>query len=164
MLKKISISFILFAVVSVSVHAQKNSAGAEIPPEYKSDGCTLFPDGNYRDCCVRHDREYFQGGSCRDRRRSDDRLYRCVRSKKGWYNKIVAPVMWIGVRIGGVSFLPTPFRWGFGKSWRKNFQKKKRSEKKKSDRKNRKNRKYQDESRIRFAERNRTPVEETKNH
>jgi hypothetical protein len=22
--------------------------------------------------------------------------------------------MWLGVRIGGVSWLPTPFRWGFG--------------------------------------------------
>jgi hypothetical protein len=36
--------------------------------------------------------------------------------KPGWQNKVIAPVMWVGVRIGGVSFLPTPFRWGFGKT------------------------------------------------
>lgn len=88
----------------------------EMPARFRSDGCTLFPDGNYRECCVSHDEDYYFGGSGKERWRSDKRLYKCVKAKRGWQNKIAAPIMWIGVRVGGVSFLPTPFRWGFGKN------------------------------------------------
>jgi hypothetical protein len=86
-----------------------------VPANFKSDGCTWFPDGDYRDCCVAHDLDYFKGGSLRERWRSDKRLFQCVVNKKGWWHKIIAPLMWAGVRVGGVSFLPTPFRWGFGR-------------------------------------------------
>lgn len=86
-----------------------------LPNGKKSDGCTLIPDGPYRPCCVEHDRAYFAGGSSKERRKADKRLYQCVRKTPGVANKLVAAFMWIGVRIGGVSFLPTPFRWGFGK-------------------------------------------------
>jgi hypothetical protein len=89
-----------------------------MPADFKSDNCTLFPDGNYCDCCVEHDKDYYFGGSGKERWRSDKRLYKCVKAKRGWQNKVIAPVMWLGVRIGGVSFLPTPFRWGFGKTKR----------------------------------------------
>ena len=102
----------------------------EIPPDFKSDNCSLFPDGNYKDCCVAHDLDYYYGGSCKERAESDKRLYRCVKNKKGWYNKFVAPIMWVGVRIGGVSFLPTPFRWGFGRNKEK---KRKREEQQKKE-------------------------------
>jgi hypothetical protein len=135
-MKRLIILLILFALLSTSVAAQttensgdndkKLSEKPEIPPDFESDGCTLFPDGNYRDCCVAHDRDYYVGGSCRERRKSDNRLYRCVKKKKGWQNKIIAPIMWIGVRIGGVPFLPTPFRWGFGKDRQKKKEKEKR--------------------------------------
>lgn len=100
----------------------KTKASAEeISPCFKSDKCSLFPDGNYGDCCVAHDKDYFKGGTGKERAASDKRLYRCVKKKKGWQNKLIAPMMWIGVRIFGTSRLPTPFRWGFGK--RKKFQK-----------------------------------------
>lgn len=82
---------------------------------FKSDGCSMFPDGNYRQCCVEHDRKYFQGGSRLERRRADNKLFSCVASQKKFYNKLVAPLMWLGVRVGGVGFLPTSFRWGFGR-------------------------------------------------
>ena len=90
------------------------------PADFKGDGCTLFPDGNYRECCYLHDLDYFRGGTTAERKGSDKRLYRCVRSKKGWQNEIAAPIILFGVRLFGVQSLPTPFRWGFG-------QKKKRS-------------------------------------
>lgn len=86
-----------------------------LPSGKKSDGCTLIPDGHIRDCCVAHDREYFFGGTEKERRAADERLYKCIRKKKGAQHKFLAPFIWLGVRIGGVSFLPTPFRWGFGK-------------------------------------------------
>ena len=87
---------------------------AEPPEDFGGDGCTLFPDGNYRECCYRHDVDYFRGGTEKERRESDKKLYRCVRSKKGWQNEVAAPLMLLGVRVFGGSFLPTPFRWGFG--------------------------------------------------
>jgi hypothetical protein len=82
---------------------------------FVSDNCTWFPDGNYKDCCVQHDREYFNGGSWKERWRSDKKLYKCVASKPKFYNKIVAPFMWLGVRAFGVPWLGTKASWGFGK-------------------------------------------------
>ena len=125
MIKKNSLTFILLALLASGVIAQNASESQEIPKDFKSDGCTLFPDGNYRDCCVAHDRDYYKGGTCKERSESDKRLYRCVKNKGKWYNKIVAPMMWVGVRVGGVSFLPTPFRWGFGKKKKKKKHRKK---------------------------------------
>lgn len=107
---------ILFVFFSASFG--QSTPQREMPADFKSDGCTLFPDGNYCDCCVEHDKDYYFGGTRKERRDSDKRLYKCVRSKKGWQNKLIAPIMWAGVRLGGVRFLPTPFRWGFGKKKR----------------------------------------------
>jgi len=87
-----------------------------MPADFKSDKCSLFPDCDYGDCCVEHDKKYYFGGSFKERRRADITLYKCVRRKKGFHHKIIAPLMYVGVRIGGVSWLPTPFRWGFGKN------------------------------------------------
>ena|SRR5688572_19576764 len=90
----------------------------EMPPEFKSDNCTWFPDGNYADCCVEHDKDYFFGGSLKERKASDKRLKECVKSKgKGWKRKFLARAVYLGVRVGGIHFLPTPFRWGFGNKW-----------------------------------------------
>ncbi|HVF46807.1 MAG TPA: hypothetical protein VNA17_04510 [Pyrinomonadaceae bacterium] len=90
----------------------------QMPADFKSDNCTMFPDGNYVDCCVEHDKDYYFGGSLKERRASDKRLKECVASKgRGWKRKLLANAMYIGVRVGGVHFLPTPFRWGFGNKW-----------------------------------------------
>jgi len=86
-----------------------------LPDGSKSDGCTLIGGNGFKACCVAHDRDYFLGGSWKDRFESDKRLYECVRKKKSFGAKLVAPFIWLGVRIGGVPFLSTPFRWGFGK-------------------------------------------------
>ncbi len=98
----------------VETTADQNSG--DIPPGFVSDGCTNFFDGGYRDCCVEHDLDYYKGGSLKERRASDKRLYRCVKSRKGWGNRFRASIMYLGVRAFGVSFLPTPFRWGFGRN------------------------------------------------
>ena len=114
---KLSAVVVLLAILSY-VAAGQNGSSRTMPDDFKSDGCTLFPDGNYRDCCVEHDKDYYFGGSLAERKASDDRLRKCVRSKgKGWKRKFLASAIWLGVRVGGVSFLPTPFRWGFGNKW-----------------------------------------------
>lgn len=118
------LALILGLVSSVSVFSQTADTRA-LPADFRSDNCTLFPNGNYADCCVAHDKDYYFGGSLKERRASDKRLRECVRSKgKGWKHKLLADGMYLAVRLGGVSFLPTPFRWGFGNKWpRKNPEK-----------------------------------------
>lgn len=103
---------LLSPVLSLSQEAKADTR-QDPPPDYKSDGCSLFPDGDYRDCCVAHDREYYRGGTNAERKAADKRLYECVRGKG---HKYLSRMMWLGVRIGGIGFLPTPFRWGFGQS------------------------------------------------
>lgn len=82
-----------------------------MPADFKSDGCSLFPDGDYHDCCVEHDKAYYFGGTKQERKAADRQLSNCVRAKG---HKFLSPLMYLGVRIGGVAWLPTPFRWGFG--------------------------------------------------
>jgi hypothetical protein len=115
--KKIIFIFILTILFSSSAFAQSNTVSdtPTIPADFKSDGCTNFPDGDYTDCCVEHDKAYFVGGSWKMRWRADKKLYQCVAAKKGFKHKLIAPIMWAGVRVFGVPFLPTSFRWGFGR-------------------------------------------------
>ena len=114
-MKKLFTFLIFFTLLPLGLIAQDVSTSNPILAEYKGGGCTLFPDCNYGHCCVEHDKDYFRGGTSKERLKSDNRLYACVKNSKGWQNKLIAPVMWMGVRVFGVSFLPTPFRWGFGK-------------------------------------------------
>ena len=85
-----------------------------MPADFKSDGCSWFPDGDYRNCCVEHDKLYYFGGTKGERRASDQQLRDCV-SAKG--HRFLAPIMYLGVRIGAGAWLPTPFRWGFGNKY-----------------------------------------------
>lgn len=86
---------------------------------FKSDGCTLWPDLDYKNCCDRHDHDYWIGGSYYERLRSDRQLRDCVATKGEWYHPIIARLMFIGVRIGGAFFWPVRWRWGWGHKWPK---------------------------------------------
>ena len=110
--RKLITTLILLTVSSISVFGQTD-APRVLPADFVSDGCTFFPDCNYRDCCVEHDKAYYFGGTLKERRAADDQLYECVKATSGPHRKTIAGIMWLGVRIGGVAFLPTPFRWGF---------------------------------------------------
>jgi hypothetical protein len=114
-MKKIALIFSLLFLFVLDAPAQNKTASVTVSADFKSDGCTMFPDGDYLDCCVEHDRAYYVGGSWTERWRADRKLYKCVAAKRGFKHKIIAPVMWLGVRIGGVPWIPTPFRWGFGR-------------------------------------------------
>lgn len=84
---------------------------------FESDGCSMFPDGTqkepvlWRDDCVQHDFAYWKGGTCRERREADQRLRDGIRSKG---KPMVAQIVYLGVRVGGHPWLPSPWRWGFG--------------------------------------------------
>jgi len=81
---------------------------------FTTDGCSMFPDGDWGGCCVEHDKAYWEGGSYADRKKADIELMRCVAGKgRPW----VAMLMYMGVRIGGCSLWPVPWRWGYGWKW-----------------------------------------------
>jgi hypothetical protein len=88
---------------------------AGIPPfAFTTDGCSLWPDGTWRECCLEHDIAYWCGGSSDARRAADRQLRECVRSKAAPAN---SQFMYYGVRFGGHPLWPFPWRWGYGFSW-----------------------------------------------
>lgn len=113
--------FTLFLLLCLSVTAFPQVGDTrQLPADYTSDNCTAFPDGDYADCCVAHDKDYFFGGTKAVRKAADQRLKQCVVSKSsGWKRRFLANVIYAGVRVGGVGFLNAPFSWGFGKRWKK---------------------------------------------
>jgi hypothetical protein len=107
-----------------------------------SDGCTMFPDGCWREACVEHDRAYYYGGTDDERRAADLKLLVGV-SERGWWQAetlvrwaadkpgikfiawVLAPVtalafgvlglaMYFGVRVGGARWHRFGWQWGFG--------------------------------------------------
>jgi phosphatidate phosphatase APP1 len=85
---------------------------------FKSDGCSLFPDGTLKDqnlwcnCCYSHDIAYWRGGTKEERKLADQALRDCVEKKTG--SKALADLMYAGVRAGGSSIFPAWYRWGYG--------------------------------------------------
>lgn len=83
---------------------------------FKSDGCSSWPDEwqgiDYYEDCFLHDIEYWCGGSEADKLAADLQLALGI-CRKGAPK--MAEIMFNGVRVGGVDWLPTPWRWGFGR-------------------------------------------------
>jgi hypothetical protein len=86
--------------------------------EFVTDGCSMFPDSDWVECCVSHDIAYWCGGSASERKAADRELGSCVATTDhptlGWW-------MGKGVRVGGVPWAPTPWRWGYGSDWPKGY-------------------------------------------
>jgi hypothetical protein len=86
--------------------------GPVTPPNLcRLDGCTLSPDFDFSHCCDAHDASYWAGGSAAERKQTDRAFSECVATAG---HDVLATVYYIGVRIGGTPYLPTPWRWGFG--------------------------------------------------
>tara|TARA_Y100000588_G_scaffold301819_1_gene323841 strand:- start:405 stop:875 length:471 start_codon:yes stop_codon:yes gene_type:complete len=86
--------------------------------DFKSDGCSLFVDGNFKDkelwkcCCFEHDLAYWRGGTVAERKAADIKFRECVLKKTG--DETLARVMYEAVRAGGSPYFPTWYRWGYG--------------------------------------------------
>ena len=90
----------------------ENQPEEPLPPKpFASDGCSCWWDGDWVDCCVRHDLVYWMGGASEERKQADLELMKCLEGKG---HSVIGRMMYMGVRVGGVWWLPTPFRWGFG--------------------------------------------------
>jgi hypothetical protein len=87
--------------------------GGAIPPySFTTDGCSYWPDGTWKECCIEHDIAYWCGGGFWDRLEADRKLQDCV--EKTGESALFAGSMRLGVRLFGAQVLPTSFRWGYG--------------------------------------------------
>ena len=82
---------------------------------FTSDGCSSFPDSigpvDWQHCCIDHDIAYWMGGTYYEKLEADEALNQCVREAAG---SALGLLMESGVWVGGLSELPTSFRWGYG--------------------------------------------------
>ena len=86
---------------------------------YTTDGCSRWPDGSWQVCCIVHDIAYWCGGSQQDRQEADEWLKQCANDK----SKLMGSTMYPGIRVGGVPWLPTPWRWGYGwENWPQGYE------------------------------------------
>lgn len=80
---------------------------------FTTDGCSMFFDGNWRECCAVHDIAYWKGGTEFEKKASDQALSDCV-AKKSFLGKSLGKSMQVGVYFGGSPALPDSWRWGYG--------------------------------------------------
>jgi hypothetical protein len=83
------------------------------------DGCSMAPDLDFPRCCDRHDVRYWPGGSKAERRQADLEFRQCIEAAD---HPLLAGIYYYGVRIGGSPYLPTPWRWGFGWDYPRDYQ------------------------------------------
>jgi hypothetical protein len=100
-------------------HAEKQCAAVRAddrrpPHAFTTDGCSVWPDRDWRGCCVEHDMSYWCGGSAAARATADSALRSCL-AQMG--HPRTGSFMHLGVRIGGHPWLPFPWRWGYGWDW-----------------------------------------------
>ncbi len=83
------------------------------------DGCTLFFDrflgSSFKEACLNHDIAYWYGGTGQERLMVDV-VFRGDIAETGLSGKVLSPVMYLGVRLFGDSFIAKLFNanWGFG--------------------------------------------------
>ena len=112
-------TYITENIDEIQEHAKEMNGNKELPPrDFKTDGCTLWPDSilrySWQDKCIEHDIRYWVGGSEEERLQADLKLRDDV-------NKVLpgmGNVIYLGVRLGGRSLSPLiPWPWGWGYGW-----------------------------------------------
>ena len=110
-------------VVVFSLTGCENGGGLK---DFKSDGCSLFPDQSiitkedWCECCFVHDLAYWRGGTEEERELADLELRDCVLEKTG--DEVLAEMMYQGVRIGGSPYFYNWYRWGYGWDYERKYQ------------------------------------------
>ena len=104
---------------------------------FSSDGCSLFPDASlinetdWCDCCFQHDVAYWKGGAEQERLAADQQLKQCVLQTSN--DRVLANIMYEGVRFGGSPYFYNWYRWGYGWNYDRKYQPLNPSEQKQVD-------------------------------
>ena len=84
------------AILSLGCQTAEETSDPQLA-DFKSDGCSLFIDGNFKDkelwkgCCVEHDLIYWKGGTAEEREAADLKFRECILKKTG--NEVLAKLM-----------------------------------------------------------------------
>jgi hypothetical protein len=95
------------------------------PKSFASDGASGIPDTvpdpgnelrpvNLYGPAFLHDIPYYVGGTAEDRFVADA-MFACRAIRMSGASAVLAGILFRGVRCGGVEWLPTTWRWGFGR-------------------------------------------------
>lgn len=109
-------SFLGFIIVVANLYTLPSLGAEATLNDFTSDGCSLFPDSDWRICCEIHDIDYWAGiGGLEGKEESDHNLHQCLSQKDDIFMSWLIP---FGVRIAEpINFTEmsaTPFRWGYG--------------------------------------------------
>lgn len=107
----------LSALILVGVAGCATTQTSNGLEDFKTDGCSFFPDGRYGHCCIAHDYAYWKGGTVGDREAADEQLRTCVLETTGSF--LLPKLVYMGVRIAASPLLPTSYRWGYGWPYRR---------------------------------------------
>ena len=92
---------------------------------FTTDGCSMFPDKiqntSWCHCCILHDLAYWKGGTASERLAADEALRQCV--VEATHDQNLAEAMFRGVRIGGAPYSLTSYRWAYGWTEHRFYQK-----------------------------------------
>ena len=94
------------------------------PPSrpFRTDGCTLWPDSVWQQCCVDHDIAYWCGGTKEHRAHADRELRNCVDAHySDWRGPFLGGLMSSTARLFGAPWLPTYWRWGYGRLYPRGY-------------------------------------------
>jgi hypothetical protein len=89
------------------------------PKPFRTDGCTLSRDFNFRQCCEAHDLHYWRGGTRAQRKEADIAFRDCIRDSGHPY---LAEIYYLAVRATASPYVPVPWRWGFGWPWPRGYE------------------------------------------
>lgn len=114
-IRPLAMRFLLLLIVcSLFISCRRKA----ILSDFKSDGCSLFPDSSlitkddWCDCCYAHDLAYWKGGTQAERLAADEAFRACILEKTG--DEALAEIMFQGVRFGGSPYFYNWYRWGYG--------------------------------------------------
>ena len=117
-----ALTILIFLILTSFFVASKiYNADIDRQKDFVTDGCTLFPDASWESCCTEHDKAYWTGGSKIERLESDTKLGSCVAKKSG--NSVLGVMVFAVVRVTGSPMLPVYWRWGFGWSYGRGYNK-----------------------------------------
>lgn len=117
--------YILLIIMLMLTHFNLSCSSTKILKPFESDGCSLFPDrslineDDWCECCIEHDIAYWQGGTKEQRQQADKLFRECILSKTN--DKVLANIMYVGVRFGGSPYFPTWYRWGYGWNYQRGY-------------------------------------------
>ncbi len=86
-MKKSIVLFLILLAFAANLCAQTESGPVkhEMSPEFEKRRLFLVSRRKLPDCCEIHDKAYYFGGSWKMRLKADNKLFKCVAKKKGWY-------------------------------------------------------------------------------